>query len=44
MNLFAEVNELEFNGQILSQHPGYLRKASVNSRIITLRLLSVDVT
>lgn len=33
MNLFAEVNELEFNGQILSQHPGYLRKALVLSAV-----------
>lgn len=29
MNLFAKVNELSFNGEILSQYPGYLRKALV---------------
>lgn len=29
MHLFAEVNQLEFNGEILSQNPGYLRKALV---------------
>lgn len=33
MNLFAEDNKLEFNGQILSQHPGYLRKALVLSAV-----------
>ncbi|HLQ84492.1 MAG TPA: Fic family protein [Pseudogracilibacillus sp.] len=29
MHLFAEINELEFNGQLLSHNPGYLRKALV---------------
>lgn len=29
MSLFAEEAVLEFNGEILSQHPGYLRKALV---------------
>jgi len=29
MDLFAKKNGLEFNGELLSQHPGYLRKALV---------------
>ena len=29
MNFFAEKNKIEFNGEIFSQHPGYLRKALV---------------
>lgn len=33
MNLFAEVNKLRFNGEILSQHPGYLRKALILSAV-----------
>lgn len=33
MNLFAEVNKLDFNGKILSQHTGYLRKALVLSAV-----------
>lgn len=29
MNLFAEANELKFDGELLSKHPGYLREALV---------------
>lgn len=33
MYLFAEIHALKFNGQILSRHPGYLRKALVLAAI-----------
>lgn len=29
MNLFSEINHIQFNGKTLADHPGYLRKALV---------------